>query len=189
LVRLAADLVPLEGQLPKLLKGEAQPANAAQGIALAWHCQEHKKLYAAATRFYAAAFVAQPGLADDLKAQDRYNAACAAALASCGHGEDAAQLDDQERARLRRQALTWLRADLAQYAQRVEKGPAQVRAAVQQRLVHWQQDPDFAGVRGDALAKLPAAERQVWQQLWADVADKLAEAQKQTTPEKKPGKE
>jgi tetratricopeptide (TPR) repeat protein len=189
LVRLAADLVPLEGQLPKLLKGGAQPANAAQGMALAWHCQEHKKHYAAATRFYAEAFVAQPGLADDLKAQDRYNAACAAALAGCGQGQDAAKLDDQERARLRGQSLTWLRADLAEHAKILEKGPAQVRAAVQQRLAHWQQDTDFAGVRGDALARLPAAERQAWQQLWADVADMLAEAQKKTTPQKKAGKE
>jgi hypothetical protein len=46
---------------------------------------------------------------------------------------------------------------------------------------HWLNDPDFAGVRGpDALAKLPEAERQEWQKLWADVqrlldraADKL----------------
>jgi hypothetical protein len=32
-----------------------------------------------------------------------------------------------------------------------------------------QHDPDFAGVRGDALAELPEAERQEWQKLWDDV--------------------
>jgi serine/threonine protein kinase/Flp pilus assembly protein TadD len=189
LLRTAEQLVALEPKLPKLLKGEALPADNAERLALAQLCQEHKKLYVAATRFYTDAFAAEPKLVGNLDSQARYNAACAAALAGCGQGQDAAKLDDQERARVRRQSLTWLRADLKQYAQILEKAPAQVRAAVQQRLVHWQQDTDFAGVRGDALAKLPAAERQAWQQLWADVADMLAAAQKQTTPQKKAGKE
>ncbi len=43
-------------------------------------------------------------------------------------------------------------------------------------------DPDFNGVRGpDALVKLPEAERETWQQLWADVADMLARSQGKTT--------
>jgi hypothetical protein len=139
-------------------------------MALAWLCQqEHKKLYAAAARYYAEAFAAQPGLADDLRDESRYSAACAAACAGCGQGEDAGRLDDQERARLRRQALTWLRADLAQHASTVEKGAPEARANVQRKLQHWQDDTDFAGVRGEALAKLPEAERQTWQQLWDEV--------------------
>jgi tetratricopeptide (TPR) repeat protein len=168
-VRTAEQLVALEPRLPKLLKGEAKPADPAEAMVLARMCQDHKKLYATATRFYAEAFAAEPKLAGDLAAQYRYNAACAAACAGCGRGQDAAQLDDPERARLRRQALDWLRADLAQYAAIVDKGPAQARAGVQQRLEHWQQDTDFAGMRGAALAKLPEAERPQWQKLWADV--------------------
>jgi hypothetical protein len=51
-----------------------------------------------------------PSLADDLNSyylnsHYRYNAA---SLAACGHGADAAKLDDKERARLCSQALTWL---------------------------------------------------------------------------------
>jgi hypothetical protein len=39
-----------------------------------------------------------------------------------------------------------------------------------QRLTHWQQDPDLAGIRDkDALAKLPEGERADWLKLWADV--------------------
>jgi tetratricopeptide (TPR) repeat protein len=68
---------------------------------------------AAAARFAAEAFAARPKLADDLRFPNRRNAACSAALAGCGQGQDAAKLDDAERARLRRQALDWLRADLA----------------------------------------------------------------------------
>jgi tetratricopeptide (TPR) repeat protein len=168
-VREAEQLIALDAKLPKVLKGEAQPTNTAEQLALARLSQEHKKLYAAATRFYADAFTAEPKLADDLDAGTRYNAACAAALAGCGQGQDAVKLNDQERALLRRQALDWLRADLARYAAMVDKGPAQARAAVQKQLAHWQQDTDFAGVRGAALAKLPEAERPPWQKLWADV--------------------
>jgi tetratricopeptide (TPR) repeat protein len=181
-VRETEQLLRLESMLPKLLQGEAQPANAAERIMVARLCGAHKKRYAAATRFYAEAFAAQPKLAEDVEADNRYNAACAAALAGCGMGEDAGKLDAKERTRLHRQAHTWLRADLAQYAQLVEKGPEPGRAAVQQRLQHWQKDPDFAGVRGDALAKLPEAERREWQKLWAEVEALRQRAMKPAAP-------
>jgi tetratricopeptide (TPR) repeat protein len=188
-VRTAEQLVALEAKLPQVLKGDAQPADAAEQLVLARMCQKLKKLYAAASRLYADAFAAQPKLAEDLKAQHRYAAACAAALGGCGQGQDPPPSDGPERGRLRRQALDWLRADLRAYRKLLDKEPDKVRPAVCQRMQHWQQDSDFAGVRGDALAKLPAVERQAWQQLWADVADMLAGAQMQTTPEKKAGKE
>jgi hypothetical protein len=55
-----------------------------------------------------------------------------------------------------------------------------------QQMQHWQQDPDFAGVRGDeALARLPEAERPQWQKLWADVAELLTRAKGKSTPDKK----
>jgi tetratricopeptide (TPR) repeat protein/tRNA A-37 threonylcarbamoyl transferase component Bud32 len=160
----------LEKKLPAVLKGEAHPATAAERIDLAQLCQEHKHLFVAAARFYTAAFAAEPKLADDLRSGHRYNAACAAALAAAGKGEDAAKLADQERAKLRQQALTWLQADLAAWTHLAEKGPPQSRSAVQRKLRHWQQDPALAAVRGsDALAKLPAAEHDAWKKLWAEV--------------------
>src|SRR5205823_10023601 len=97
----------------------------------------------AAAHFYAEAFTAHPKLADDLRFPNRYNAACSAALAGCGQGKDAAGIDDAKRARLRRQALDWLRADLAAWCQLLEKQPDQTRARVQW-LRRWQQDADFA---------------------------------------------
>jgi serine/threonine protein kinase/Flp pilus assembly protein TadD len=168
-VREVEQLIALDAKLARFLQGQFQPADALDRIALARLCQEYRKRYAVAARFYAEAFVAEPKLA----ASHRYNAACAAALAAAGQGVDAAKFDEKERARLRRQARRWLRADLTALGQLVEKGPEKTRAAVQRALRHWQQDTDFAGVRGDALAKLPEAERQAWQQLWADVEQKL----------------
>jgi eukaryotic-like serine/threonine-protein kinase len=144
-----------------------------------------KKQYAIAARFYADAVAAQPKLADNLITQRRCNAACAAALAGCGQGVDADKLDAKERLRLRQQALDWLRADLAAWDAQLSKQPDNVRPLLVKTMQRWQADTDFAGVRGpDALAKLPEAERQAWQQLWADVAATLARAQGTSAPRK-----
>jgi serine/threonine-protein kinase len=160
-------LVDLERKLPMFLDGQQQPADAAERLTLAWMCQQYKR-HAAAVRFYSAAFAEKPQLAADLRTGHRYNAACAAALAGTGQGKDAADLPEKERARRRKQALDWLRADLAAWAKVTD------RARVQQTLEHWQQDADLAGVRDqEALAKLPPAERQAWSQFWSEVAELL----------------
>jgi tetratricopeptide (TPR) repeat protein len=169
-VRQAERLVELDVKLLKVLKGELKPADVEERVALARMCQEYKGFYVAAFRFYNEAFVEQPKLAEDLQHQHRYNAACAAAMAGCGQGKDADQTEDKERARLRRQVLDWLHADLAAYREVLEKEPDKALPAVLQRMQHWQSDSDFKGVRGsEALAKLPEAERQEWQKLWAEV--------------------
>jgi serine/threonine protein kinase/tetratricopeptide (TPR) repeat protein len=162
-------LLELDAKLPKVLKGEVELADAAERLALGQLCQ-HKKRNHAAARFYTEAFGADPKLADTLRAPHRYNAACAAALAGCGQGEDVAQLDDEARARLRRQALDWLRTDLQNWRDHLEKEPDKAHLLVQRTLRHWQQDADFASARGAGpLARLPEAERQAWQQLWDEV--------------------
>src|SRR5207244_644501 len=78
--------------------------SAWESLDLATVC-ERKRLNAAAARFSAEAFTADPKLADDLHAQHRYNAARAAAQAGAGRGEDAAKLDDAAKAKFRGQAL------------------------------------------------------------------------------------
>jgi tetratricopeptide (TPR) repeat protein len=168
-VREAERLVVLDEKLPKVLKGEVQPADAAERLELASLCQMYKKRYVAAVRFYADALKAEPQRADDLSKSPRYNAACAAALAGCGRGTDAGQLEDPERARLRRQAVSWLRADLAAWRTLLRQLPGKVRPVVQQQMQHWQHDGDFAGVRGEALKMLAEAERQDWEKLWQEV--------------------
>jgi hypothetical protein len=169
-LRQCERMIAIEKKLAAVLAGAARPADAAERLSLAGLCTL-KKRHAAASRFYADAFAAQPKLADNLRAAHRYNAACCAALAAAGQGTDAAQFDEKERTRLRTQALDWLRADLALWAKQAEGGTPQARAAVRKNLLHWQKDTDFDGVRdAAALAKLPDAERAQWQKLWADVA-------------------
>jgi hypothetical protein len=106
----------------------------------------------------------------------RYNAACAVALAGCGQGADARQVPDKEQAHWRRQALTWLRAELARWAEHLDARP-QERATVQKELAHLRQDADFAGVRdAAALSRLPEDERRAWRELWQDVEAVLTKA-------------
>jgi serine/threonine-protein kinase len=170
-VRNAERLLALDTKLPAILTGEAAAANLGEAIALAEMCrQPYQKRYAASARLYADAFGAEPRLAADLNAQHRYNAACSAALAAAGQGEDAHLLPDRVAAMFRGWALGWLREDLKAYAGLVGQTNPAGRQAVRQRLLHWQKDPDLAGLRDkDALAKLPEAERDACRRLWADV--------------------
>jgi tetratricopeptide (TPR) repeat protein len=166
-LREAKHLAALENRLPAVLQGKHRPANAAEALQFAQLCGLQKR-YAAAARLHTAAFTANPRLAADLQAAHRYNAACFAALAGAAKGADTALLDDKERARWRKQALDWLRADLAAWAR------AMNRALVQQTLKHWQSDSDLASVRGrGAMAQLPPAERAGWRRFWSDVAELL----------------
>jgi superkiller protein 3 len=170
-------LVKLEGLLPRLLAREETPASAAECVDVAILCR-HKRMYAAAARFFAAAFAAEPKLADNLEAGHRYDAACYAALAAAGQGEDTGKLDAKERTRLRRQAFDWLKADLALYAKRLQSGSRIDRGFVTQKMQHWQKDTDLAGIRDEAaLAKLQHEERAACERLWADVAALLKKAE------------
>jgi tetratricopeptide (TPR) repeat protein len=180
-VRDGERLVALDGRWPDFLAGKAVPANPAERIDLARLCTR-KQLNRAALRYYREAFAAQPTLLPP----HSYDAACVAALAGCGRGQDADQLDDAERARLRRQALDWLSANLEARVRLLDKEPARVAAKVARDLRHWLGDPDFVGVRGpQSLAKLPEAERPAWQKFWKDVSDMLKQAQEKVASQKK----
>jgi serine/threonine-protein kinase len=182
-VRECERLVELDGKLSGFLDHKATPASPVERVELAGLCVA-KRLTSAAARFYAEGFAAQPQLAEDRRTIHRYNAACAAALAGCGQGTDADKLDAGERARLRGQALDWLRADLVARVRLFNHQPDIVRPVIIEQMRHWLTDTDFAGVRGpQALAKLPERERRAWQQLWDDVAATFDRAQVKLTPD------
>jgi serine/threonine protein kinase len=180
-------LVAVEAKLPAYLEGKYHSTDSQECLRLAELCVL-KHWHKAAAGFHAAAFVIDPKLAADLKLGHRYKAACYAALAGCGKSNDLDTLNTEDGTRLRRQALDWLRADLDAWGKRLTEAltladlPAEEleacwpksgrRAAkVLRTMGHWQQNSDFAGVRGDkALAALPAEERGAWRKLWTDVA-------------------
>jgi serine/threonine-protein kinase len=154
--------------LPAFLAGTHQPRDNDERLALLGACQ-FKGLHRAAARLYADAFAADPTLSRDWWTESRYRAACCAAQAGCGRGADGDQVSEAERARWRRQALAWLRADLAVHAKRLAGGNAADHRQVQRLMQRWLTDAPLAGVRGaEALGRLPAEERAGWAQLWAE---------------------
>jgi hypothetical protein len=135
------------------------------------------KRFALATRLWTDVLASDPQLGHNRPGAHRYNAARAASLAAAGQGQDEPPLDDKERARLRKRALDWLRADLSLWTLQLESGQPAAPVAVQQTMSPWQQDTDLAGVRdAAALAKLPTNERAAFTALWADVAALLKNA-------------
>jgi hypothetical protein len=81
-----------------------------------------------------------------------------------------------QRLALRRQALTWLSAELGSWARLHATGEVG-RSRLARTLTHWQKDADLAGIRDpEALKKLPVEERDACVRLWADVAALLKKA-------------
>jgi eukaryotic-like serine/threonine-protein kinase len=151
-----------------MLKGEA-PRENAERLALTQRAYDTRR-YATAARLWAGALEADPRLADNPQAGNRYNAACAAALACCGKGKDNPLPDDASKIKLRRQALDWLNAELAAWSKILESSPPQARLVVASTLKHWKEDSDLAGIRdAAALAKLPQEERAACKRLWGDI--------------------
>jgi hypothetical protein len=87
------------------------------------------------------------------------------------------------RLRWRRQALTWLRAELRQHKRQLSNGSPGRGDQARQALARWRNDSAFAGVRDrDGLAKLPPEERQAWARLWAEVDAALRSVGKSPLP-------
>ena len=172
------ELITLEGRLPRVLAGEDSPADARERLAFA-SLGRRTRRFELAVRFFEEVFADEPALAKGAALGHRYDAACAAALSGAGEGRDSGALDDQARARRRRQALEWLRADLARHASRM-RDPSS-RATIIKTLRHWLREPDLRGLRDDApVAELPAAERQAWDALWRDVRELLRKVEEET---------
>jgi eukaryotic-like serine/threonine-protein kinase len=176
--------------LQAFLRSEYQPQDNDERLALVGACQSQGRYHAAA-RLYAAAFTADPDLADNLTTECRYRsteeepfyervgsintearylAARCAALTGCGRGKDGAELSQAERARWRMQARVWLRADLALWGKTLDSGSEQDLALATRMLTHWQVEPDLAGIRDlKAMDAASAEERNDCFALWDQV--------------------
>lgn len=202
------NLLKFDERLAAIDNGATVPSGRAELLALADLCRRYKLRYAAAARFYTAAFRASSGPADETVLSARHAAACTALLAGVGHGNDAQALAVQERAALRRQALDWLEEDVNLCRQHItrpsspdepersfgtlQKVPDAIAAL--QRLTDWQGDSDLAHARADKLAQFAPEEATSWRRFWADVAVLIDQArgrvsetrhQGRLTPEKK----
>jgi serine/threonine-protein kinase len=157
----------LDARLSVVLKGEAPKSNT-ERLELAQRAYD-KALHAAA-RLWDEALETDPKLSEDRRARYRYNASRAASLAAIGQGKDDPPRDDAVKAKLRRQALDWLKAELSAWKRAAETVEPATKGMVAKTLADWKEDADLAAIRdARALAKLPEAARKQWQSLWADV--------------------
>jgi tetratricopeptide (TPR) repeat protein len=176
--------------LPAFLRGEYEPHDNDERLALVGICQSRGR-YQTAARLYAAAFTADPDLADNLATECRYRslreepwservesintearylAARCAALVGCGRGRDGAGLSPAERAQWRKQARAWLRADLALWEKTLNSGSELDLGLAKRMLEHWQWEPDLAPIRDlAALRETSAEERTECLALWDEV--------------------
>jgi hypothetical protein len=110
-----------------------------------------------------------PSIANTPELSRRNNAACAAALAACGRGDDATDFTDEQHATLRIQARGWLCADLGLWKQ-ADRAPPREREAARKTLSNWRVDRHLAGLRDpDPLWNLPQAERDEGRAIWSEV--------------------
>ena len=172
----AERMIVLEARLPGLLRGESRPADAREAAEFAELCF-YKQQNAASARLWSEAFSARPALADEPGAENRLQAARAAALAGCGRSKNEPAADPAARKRWRQRALDWLNAELTAVAGLLENGSPRERAGIPKRLGRWQIDPALAGVRDrEEIASLAEDERRVIKNLWSMVDSLLEQA-------------
>jgi tetratricopeptide (TPR) repeat protein len=162
--------------LPAMLAGQAKLRSPAERLALAAVCRSMGRTARAAS-LCAEAFEAGPDLADQPGADYRYYAACWAARAGCGDGEDAAGLSDKERASWRDQARQWLRDDLIAKKALLVGAHGEELLAISGKVQNWLKESELRGVRDEIeLRKLRPVEREAWLELWRDTNALLAES-------------
>jgi serine/threonine-protein kinase len=165
----AEKLIALEPRLPVVIEGGEAPADAEEAASFARLAFARNRPEEAA-RLWEQAFDTSPNLASDLVAMNRFQAARAAARAGAEGVWEVAESGADSRANWRRQAVEWLRADLAASASALNSGTAQQRAGVARRLGRWQVDPALASIRDEpALSMLPEAEQRSLREFWAGV--------------------
>src|SRR5262249_54959776 len=131
---------------PAMIWGEDRPRDNVERLTLAQMAFD-RKLFAAAARHWSEAMASDPELGNDRQAGHLYRAAVAAALAGVGLGKDEPPPDAAAKAKLRRQALEGLKAELATWTGLFETGSPQSCTAVARDLTRWKQDRDLVGIR------------------------------------------
>jgi tetratricopeptide (TPR) repeat protein len=169
-------MLALANRLPDIVTGNYVPQGVDEQVSVAGIAY-NRKCYATSAQSWEQAFDAKPALGEDRQAQHRYNAACSAALAAAGKGQNEPTPDSDARVKLRRMALGWLKAELAAWAKIVDATKPENTPPIVRTLEHWRRDTDLASVRDAAgLDLLPVDEQRAYRALWTEHANLLAKA-------------
>ncbi len=162
------DVATIDARLTAVLKGES-PHDNTERLALAVRAYE-KRWPAASASLYAEALANDSHLTVDRKSAQAYNAACSATLAATGRGCDDPPPDQATQAQFRRQALTWLQAELTAWTKVAEADDPHSMTQVLLAMNHWREDDDLIGLREDRdLDQLPEPERSATRRFWVEV--------------------
>jgi serine/threonine-protein kinase len=168
--RMRLKLLP---RLPGFLSRQDRPHDNTERWELAKLCGE-AGLAATGARFYAESIAAEPTSVEDRVLRPRCYGAFLAAWAGCEKTLDDPAPDAEERARLRRQALEWLRGEMVTWIPMLEGGRTGNRRDAAAALRGWMNTHELAGVRdGKALEALPEDERTAWRALWDEAATRV----------------
>jgi hypothetical protein len=168
----------LDRELPAVLAGEAEPADAARLLQLARFATHRKREFVKVAALFDRCFTRHPDWATGRPGHwPRYYAAVTAAMAARGEGLGVDRLDEGERRRLREQARLWLRAELVTWEAVRQRGDPAGLQMLREQVRFWQRDGWASSVRDRAaLDRLAPDERLAWQRLWSDVDDLLRRA-------------
>jgi len=168
----------------EFLEGKYEPQDNTERLALIGVCQA-KGLNCAAAQLFVDGFAADPTLVSSTIGNQRYAAACVAALAGAGIGQDARQLEGVERTRWRQQAREWLTSELEAINQRADGASVGTLKSSIAFLKQWQSTPNLAGIRqASALEEMSPDERESSATLWSGVDNLIASAQSQVAASK-----
>ncbi|MCI0455990.1 MAG: tetratricopeptide repeat protein [Gemmataceae bacterium] len=169
-LRRTERLLDLDGKVTAFLEGKRELETAAEHLQFAEFCHTYKDRHLTAVWLYAGAFRVEPNLLEDLSRQNRFYAACAAALALAGKGAAPPALGPEECWWLSAQARSWLQGDLARYAKDAQKNNPPLARLIVGRLRGWKQAEALAAVRDPkSLAGFPEEETREWLRLWMEV--------------------
>jgi len=112
----------LSPRLSAVLAGSDKPRTPEEAATFAQICSDQRQ-HGAAVRFWTEALSTDAQLASKRDDQYRTRAAFDAALAGCGQANDTPAPDDSARAKLRAQALIWLKAELDAWSHFLESAP------------------------------------------------------------------
>jgi serine/threonine-protein kinase len=169
----AREMARLEGKLPEWLQGKAAPTDARELAILSFMASHYEWRFRAVAELCAKSFADRPDFAEAtvnwLSDRPRYFAACCAARASLRDG-DAADLTVEDRTRWRRQAVAWLRQELAFWDKQLASGLPAARSRATKALTLWHTEPWLTAVqRAPDMPTLPPDERADCRKLWDDV--------------------
>jgi WD40 repeat protein len=163
-------------KLLAVLSGKSELGSAKELMELARFATHSRGKFAATARLFIDYLARRPEWASyvpeeppSLGDQPSYYAAASASMAARGEG-DGAELTDEQKAALRKQALTWMREHVAFCEKRTRyKG---LLKQVYEHLKYAATDDGWlAGVRDEKqLANLPELEQKEWRQFWTGLA-------------------